>query len=815
MRLTPAISLLSALAVAVLASPAAVAADQPGEAATFSDWRDQPDFIRTQLAQLATPGLASRQWPQVKIPGLREQTTLAHQPGQPRTWTNVSPGYANVIYDAKVDGGVITITLDGGSLAQSRDGGATWTQLAHDMTFGSSQSFDISPRDPQLIVATSINLDRTRDGGRSWSTIYDPGLPPPAFGGTTSFDRARFTSDGARFYVSLGSFGHGFAARGGFEERMRTGFGTKRLYVGDADASHFTTIELGPFAGIRCIYPHPTRPELLYASFGDGTVFVSRNANAAKPEFTQLAGLPEGYAAIDIDASPWKDGDLLLTMMQLVSGSSFNKVKVFRASDDGSGKLACQELLVKDAGGAVIPLPGPKNARWNPRAKGQVVISSAWNNGMVMSDDDGATFRRVVFPAEMKHAEPVDAKGNAFCFEVEKVYFDRKTDLALACSAIAGWTSTDQFKTWHDLLMTYDDSTKLYGNKGAGFAECGCAIDIRPSATYLCTNDHGIFKSNGADVSKWQRITPRGLFNPVAVSHDERYVYAFGRESSTFGSYNSAPTIRLFRSLDHGTTWQDRTKLLGHGDTLDFEQRIPFGAKVEMLFDPADAQRQWIMFSHHLFFSADGGESFKELTSPLFVPDPNSAFRIMRYDAGHRTLYVGNSIRFPGGSALARSRDDGATWDLVPLRDADSGPEGTAGDTLAGIKGLGITGSGALVLGLNGKLVVMPYAAIDGGTIERAMVKATVGDNVQEWSAMQKNFGSIACDGEDIVAGMLNGILGSNVIHGMGLLLSRDGGATFQWITHDLPCLEAPEGIAIGNGMIILGNRGVYAWRYK
>ena len=38
--------------------------------------------------------------------------------------------------------------------------------------------------------------------------------------------------------------------------------------------------------------------------------------------------------------------------------------------------------------------------------------------------------------------------------------------------------------------------------------------------------------------------------------------------------------------------------------------------------------------------------------------------------------------------------------------------------------------------------------------------------------------------------------------HGMGPLLSRDGGKTFQWITYNLPCLEGPRD---ADGRIIPG----------
>jgi len=48
----------------------------------------------------------------------------------------------------------------------------------------------------------------------------------------------------------------------------------------------------------------------------------------------------------------------------------------------------------------------------------------------------------------------------------------------------------------------------------------------------------------------------------------------------------------------------------------------------------------------------------------------------------------------------------------------------------------------------------------------------------------------------------------------MGPLLSRDGGKSFKWITYNLPCAE-PGALAIGDGRIFIGNRGIYTWKYK
>lgn len=98
---------------------------------------DIPEFAKENLLDIATEGLKDKQWAKLKIPGFKEQQRNAFTSGK-KIWKNVSPGYANVIYDARIDNGVITIVLDGAGLAQSKNGGKTWKQISYGIEgFGS------------------------------------------------------------------------------------------------------------------------------------------------------------------------------------------------------------------------------------------------------------------------------------------------------------------------------------------------------------------------------------------------------------------------------------------------------------------------------------------------------------------------------------------------------------------------------------------------------------------------------------------------------------------------------------------------------
>lgn len=775
---------------------------------------DTPRSLRLFLGEFAGANVAishmsgtfsiSTEKKQVKIPGLKEQVSRAQVDGIDCVWKNIAPGYANVIYDAKVDDGIITITLDGGGLSQSADGGRSWRQISHDLTgINMLQSFDISPADPKIIVSAGNYLDRTIDGGKTWSTIVDPALPPFSRVAKSQFGKVRFTCDGSRVFASLGSFGHMLTPRFGSETWMENEYHKKMVYIGDGTGANFKAFDLGSFAGIRCIYPHPTKPDVVYVSFSDGAIFVTRNAIAASPAFTKL-DVPEGFEIIDIDASPWNDGELLLTMMP--KGGKDGAFRVMLATDAGGSRLECKEVALKDKDGKVIRAPKIVAAKWNPRIRGQVFIGAHDADGLIVSDDDMQSFRLIPLPRELLHSEPLRPDGRSFYANPQRLYFDRKSEVAVACSAIGGWFSTDQFKTWNDLLMTFDDAKQLYGNKGVGFAECAVSIHIRKNYAYMATNDHGVFRSDGADCTKWRRISagpgiPRradgslwaGLYFPMGVSEDEKFIYIVAREGWPNNPY-SQKSLKLLLSTDQGESWQDVTSRFGKGDILKIDGD-PLDIHINIA--PDDTRYQWVLFDKQLFRSDDSGASFTEVESPVFDRKGRSLFRELAFDAAHKTLYMGNYFGFVGGSGIARSRDYGATWESVNL--------GVNGITF----GLGVTASGSLVIGTVGKLLVVPYDKIDGGRIEDDMVKMTIGDTPEEARAAQRTFRPIVCDGEDILAFVSDGWWRTNLAHGMGPLLSRDGGKTFQWITYNLPCLEGLSA-AMRDGKIIIGNRGVY-----
>jgi len=773
-----------------------------------------PSVVKGDMEIPMTRELMERQWPKVSLRGMREQILDAQVKGVNCVWKNISPGYTNVIYDTVVDNGVITFILDGAGLVQSIDGAKTWKQISYNLSgAGGFNSFDISPANPKIIITAGSYLDRTLDGGKTWSSIEDKALPPYSLGKKIMFGRVRFNSDGSRVFSSFGAFGHGLETRWDYEKDMAEEFGKKKVYVGDASGANFQVFNLGPFAGIRTIYPHPRNPQLVYLSFSDGELFVTRNAKDKTPTFDKLE-VPEGdgYEIIDINASPSKEGELLLTMQLKDNGG---QSKVLLAKDKGGNRLECSELEINGRDGKSMILPKQKivTAQWNPRVRDQIFVGSFVQSGILVSDNGSKIFHKIPFPQNLKCDESLSPNGYSFYADPTWFRFDRKdTNLAVCWSAIGAWCSSDKFKTWEPLLMTYDDHKKLYGNKGAGFAECAVNIFIRKNNAYMVTNDHGAFRSDGADYTKWKRITnnpgiPRNddksywtyMYWPMSVSEDEKYLYLVADELPVY-SYKS---VKLLQSTDRGDSWKDITSHVNGGGVLSFYGErfgVKHGQLIKILFDPSNSENQWLMFTDHLFFSSNGGKTFKEEDSPIFLKDAKTGFSQIAFDAKHKVLYLANRFSFAGGASLARSRDYGATWEPLDLG-------------IGGYPVFNVTGSGNLVIsGADGKLAVVPYERINAGKIESDMVKIPKGDVVKEPPEERGRYNPIYCDGEDILAFYTR--RKDKLVTPLGPVLSRDGGKTFQWINYNLPCKEGLSA-AIGDGKIIIGNRGVYYWKYK
>ncbi len=771
-----------------------------------------PDWFQMMLESLAAPALAKLTSTPVKLPGLREQVLDAQVNGRNRVWANVAPGFANVVYDAQVSGDTITALLDLGGVVQSVDGGATWRQLTYDLTGNGTHrfffSFDISPASPRVLVVGSQYLSRSEDGGRTWVEVRDPALPEiglAAKAGTdgaaerTVFGKVRFNADGSRVFAALGAFGHDRKERYSWETQMAARFDTKRLYAGDATARNFCEIRLGTaFAGVRCIAPDPRNAQVVYVSFGDGSFYVTRDAKAAVPTFAELPVEP-GYQVIDIAPSPHVAGELLLTLM---SDADVTVGKLLRATDPGDGTLPGAAVEFKDGHGGLIPSHSLLMARWDPLDSRRVFVGRGGVDFVVVSDDDLKTFRRAYLPAELLHGEPTHyAQPHWFAL-------DRGSGRAIAWSTIGAWRSEDRFATWKDLWMKWSDG--YFANLGVGFAECAGSFGVGDEAIYMSTTDHGVFRSDGADHSRWRRVSPDNgtvldpesgftgkLYLPVGVSPDESWLYTVARDGEGRDLYTK-PDCKLLRSRDRGVTWTDATAAVSPDGLL------PAGHEWRRIGVSPDGRSQWLLAKEALYVSTDSGATFARAVHSLPAGSAGVAYIDYAYDAPRRLLYVATN----GG--LLRSRDGGTTWERL-------------GELY--LPGIGVTGAGDLVLGIGNELVVISPAAVEALAAANRFqpyfiraagyVRATVGDTVEEASSSQGILERIACRGDTVVVAVGAGARAGNRVCGAGVLLSRDGGRTFRWATYNLSSAQVFCSAVTVDDLLLGCAGGAFRWDLK
>jgi hypothetical protein len=753
-------------------------------------YEELPEFVQRQWKDVVTNAqfpLPKKKWQAVGLPpGLEKQVWDAWTPGAKRVWHSIGPGYLNVILDAKIDNGLISMLVDLGGLFQSRDGGNSWYPLSHHLTQRPFHTFDISPANPDIIAVGGVHIDRSLNRGRSWSPVFDQALPPfkamrvspgGPLSGLMNYGQIRFNANGSRVFALAGQVVHSIHKHK--KEELEIGSWLKRKYVfiGDGEVANFKAVDLGSdFAGVRALLPHFSDPDLVYISFFDGSIYVCRNATDDSPVFTELAR-PEwmdGLQALSMDVSPDDPNTLLLALAE--QSEKKRQSKLVLAKVVGS-RLEAREIAVK---GTV------RSVRWNPHNRKQVFVVGSAVLGAQISDDNLESFREVEIPSDFF---PAEHSTGYLPGTMRMLAFDRKSDLAALASATGAWLSQDQFASVRDAVMTHDTEKNLFGNKGVAYPECVVSVCIRKQHTYFATADHGSWRSDGGDNAKWRKISDNTgmptpdryrLAFPMGVSEDEKFIYLAARMN------NWLPGVKLMLSKDQGDSWLDVTERLGHGGVLD-KKTIRY-----IFFDPNDSNIQWI-FSESpasMFLSTDGGESFKEVDLAI-----QRLLRGIAYDPLHKVIYIGT----PNG--LSRSPDLGLTWDKI------------FSDVGISVYNVGVLSNGDLVFSDNGRLVVVPYDKIDAGQVEQAMIRMTIGDDIAAAARSQRTFSPIVCDGMSILAIPACGWNDSNAKRDLGALLSRDGGSSFQWITHDLPCWKAsdnPFSAALRGNKVILGVRGIH-----
>jgi hypothetical protein len=785
-------------------------------------WEQDSPGLKRQMQAITKKLMPSSQYRKVKIPGLKQQV-LEHRD----VWQCVSPGFVNVPTNVVINGKTITMQIDIGGLMQSTDEGKTWTYASYMLEGGVTArtffDFDINPADPKAMVIGGNRLYRTLDGGKTWSESYK-GLPPlKHFTRGNGYGQVKYTCDGRTVFAATGTK---VTMPVGWEKVLRRHYTEKFILFSRDNGDSFQTIKLArPFAMIKKIVPHPTRPGTVYFSFADGDFWVTQNANAAKPTLRRLTCVPEGQFVRDMSVNPANEHDMLLTL-SAIEKPNRNPSSLYRSADCLAAELRIARVPVIGKDGQEFTCKDLMTVGFNPNKAGQIVLGEGHSPNLYISDDNASSFYQYALPKRFF----CDGNLGHFYGAIERVYFGA-SGTAVVVSKIGSWITTDNFKSLRDLTMKYDKG--LFSHRGVGTPANINNIAICGDKAFFSAQDHGAWISNGTDYMQWKRLTGKNdqakfplqpapwggeytwlhHVEKIFASHDGNFVYincnAMIKKKFKHPFWANK---KFFQTRNSGETWHDVTPRLGKGDLY------PEGSEfLKVLFDPADSAKHWFLTSDALHYTEDGGRTFTQLHSNLFdsiKADDDFMFADLAFDSRHQVLYLSARVaptlqskklnHASSPAALYRSVDRGKTWEVY-----DIGQNAVCA--------LGVTDSGTLAVGTQktadqpARLIVIPY----GKTYDESMVKLTLGDTPEEISANQICIKPIVCDGNDILAYSNNDWIHTDRFFAQGPLLSRDDGKTFTWINYTLPSTNIWSA-TMKDGKIMLGTTfGLMYWKYK
>jgi photosystem II stability/assembly factor-like uncharacterized protein len=344
------------------------------------------------------------------------------------------------------------------------------------------------------------------------------------------------------------------------------------------------------------------------------------------------------------------------------------------------------------------------------------------------------------------------------------------------------------------------------GGPEAGSVQALVPSPSRSGALWAAAAPGGVFRKDdaGAEWSElgWELVAhpttpiPFGPWPPRVVSAlavdplDPRTAYAAAESS-------------LLRTRDGGATWDSlgfpsiaviaiapsdrRTVYISDGANI---HRSRDGAKtwttaasplpifiLAFLVDSADPLTLYVAGDSGVALSRDGGDSWRLLGNGLF--DPLTVYGVLADPFDSHTLWAGTS------SGLFLSRDRGTTWQQVPT----PAPAGHALESLA----LDPTTPGTILAGLHS------LDDLDQGELLRST------DSGATWTVSLRDVAVRALVFDPATPGSV--YAGGDRF---GVLLSRDGGATWKPAVHGLTA-TAPSALAVDaeSGTLYLGVIGL------
>lgn len=722
-------------------------------------------------------------------------------------WSCISPGFANVVSHAVVDDKRITLLIDIGGLMESDDAGKTWHYLSRYSEDGITSrrfyDFDISPVDKDHIIIAGDGIFTTIDHGQTWRKVTD-GLPEIKYGKRrNSYAQVKFNCTGNRIFVGIGT--KTFMPIKHIEKLVLKSYKHKSIFFSDNNASSFYEVVVDKNnkpAVIKKIYPHPTNPDVVYFSFGDGTFYVTLNATAPKEKimFHEIK-IPSGYFVRDMTISDSNSSVMYATLMHI---KEYEPAVMMEANSCESKDFTFRKSNLICAGGRFECCQSKDfmSIGFDPYNDNQLFIGSSKDTKLLHYNIQTKETKTILLP-ENEYSHGL----GKFYGSIERIYMG-KSPYKIVVSKTGAWISNDNFQTFENLLMTYDNG--YFGNKGIGAIANVDSLTITNKYIYAGTYDHSGWRFN---IENNKAVLLRNMVPPelrlgkiswlgthVFASRDDKYVIIEDdMRSRKYRGHHMNQDKKFLLSLDEGGSWTDITEHLGEGAVF------PGGSQlVKILFDKNNSKRQWWLFSNKVYFTDNGCSSFTlQKKLPKSALNGGVRYTDIAYDDLHNILYLSSSVADGNlrskldykkdSSPLYKSEDSGKSWKIHDVKQH-------------AIKSIAVAEDGALVIGTMkssgqpGRLIVIPY----GEEYKNKDVKREIGSMESELKANQVSFWPIIADDNTILAYSNTNWIHNDDFYAQGPLLSTDNGKSFHSITSGLPNPNIYSA-AMRKGIIVLG----------
>ncbi len=509
-------------------------------------------------------------------------------------------------------------------------------------TDGPVFSVAVSPKQPNTIAAATSEdgLILSTDGGQTWKTAGPMKRAVAVAFATTDANVIYAACRDEKVWKSTDAGVTWAPASAGLPDKIET----IDVVVSPENANHVFALGRGSWSGkfsastdggqtwttTDKMTPDPVGNPTLPAETASGTVPLSAAPNLAinPKNGKQLFIAANWRSAISNDAGATWQESMKGADISCVGDIRFYKGKVYTASMD-------EGVLVSADNGATWKQTWP--LRHNQDLSGHywrldirdvngatriISASSPWDrnfNQVVISDDDGASFKayRTGLPDYLPTANTMWGRGYARAMAVDPknpniVYLGIDGDPSGGNAGGGLFKSTDGGKTWTH-PTNQPDSRRMF---------FGLAIDpTNTNRLYWggCNERGGLYRSEDGGES-WESVFTQDqwIFN-CHVSADGT-VYVLGK--------------LIYRSTDHGKTWEPLAKLpVANATVVGFETH-PTNPKIMWAaanFWGGDAQNGGV------FKTVDGGKTWIDITGDLPFRRP----LILRYNPETKDLWAG------------------------------------------------------------------------------------------------------------------------------------------------------------------------------